>query len=93
MSAISDAVRLTEPQVTASKESDASLSLQASLAHRRERAVPRGVATATPVFAMKAENAWIQGVDGRTYIDFAGGIGTLATGHRHPGVINAVKSI
>jgi 4-aminobutyrate aminotransferase-like enzyme len=42
---------------------------------------------------MKAENAWIQGVDGRTYIDFAGGIGTLATGHRHPGVINAVKSI
>jgi 4-aminobutyrate aminotransferase/(S)-3-amino-2-methylpropionate transaminase len=50
-----------------------------------------GVATATPVFAARAENAEIWDTDGRRYIDFAGGIGVLATGHRHPRVLAAVR--
>lgn len=58
---------------------------------RRERAVPRGVSTATPIFAERAENAELWDVEGRRFIDFAGGIAVLNTGHRHPRVIAAVE--
>ena len=62
-----------------------------SLMRRRERAVPRGVGQIHPVFIERAENATIWDVEGRQYIDFAGGIAVLNTGHRHPKVIDAVK--
>jgi len=58
---------------------------------RRQLAVPKGVATATPLFAHSAENAWIEDAEGRRYLDFASGIGVLATGHRHPRVMKAVE--
>jgi 4-aminobutyrate aminotransferase/(S)-3-amino-2-methylpropionate transaminase len=58
---------------------------------RRNAAVPRGVATATPVFAARAENSEIWDVEGNRYVDFAGGIAVLNTGHRHPKVMAAVK--
>jgi 4-aminobutyrate aminotransferase/(S)-3-amino-2-methylpropionate transaminase len=54
--------------------------------------VPRGVATATQVFADRAENAEIWDVDGRRYVDFAGGIAVLNVGHRHPKVMAAVEA-
>jgi 4-aminobutyrate aminotransferase len=41
-------------------------------------------------YAEKAENATIWDKDGNEYIDFAGGIAVLNTGHRHPKVIAAV---
>ena len=63
----------------------------ASLQARRVAAIPRGVATAYPVFAERAEGSEIWDVDGRRYIDFAGGIAVLNTGHRHPKVIAAVR--
>lgn len=62
----------------------------ADLLARRAAAVPRGVATAFPVFADRAENAEIWDVEGKRYIDFAGGIAVLNTGHRHPRVMAAV---
>lgn len=62
-----------------------------SLMQRREQAVPRGVGQIHPVFIDHAENATIVDVEGRQYIDFAGGIAVLNTGHRHPRVIDAVK--
>lgn len=57
---------------------------------RREAAIPRGLASLTGVFADRAENAEIWDVEGRRYIDFAGGIAVLNTGHRHPKVMAAV---
>lgn len=60
------------------------------LAARRERAVPRGVASATQVFAARAENAELWDVEGRRFVDFAGGIAVLNVGHRHPRVVAAV---
>lgn len=60
------------------------------LTARRAAAVARGVASATPEFAVRAENAEVWDSQGRRYIDFAGGIGVLATGHRHPKVMAAV---
>ncbi len=62
------------------------------LLERRERAVPRGVANAHPLFVSRAEGARLWDVDGREYVDFAGGIGTLNLGHRHPGVVAAVHA-
>jgi len=63
----------------------------ASLQARREAAVPRGVGISHSVFTARAENADIWDVEGRRYIDFAGGIAVLNTGHRHPKVIAAVQ--
>jgi len=62
-----------------------------TLQARRTAAVARGVATAFPVFAGKAEGAEIWDVEGGRYIDFAAGIAVLNTGHRHPRVIAAAK--
>lgn len=64
----------------------------AELLARREAAVPRGVASATSIFADYAENAELWDVEGNRYIDFAGGIAVLNTGHRHPKVIAAAKA-
>ena len=58
---------------------------------RRMAAVARGVAHAHPIYAERAENGEIWDVEGRRYIDFAGGIGVMNTGHRHPKVTVAVR--
>jgi 4-aminobutyrate aminotransferase len=50
------------------------------IAALRERHVARGVAT-TPLVVARAEGARIWDVDGREYIDFAGGLGCQNTGH------------
>lgn len=60
-------------------------------ADRRAAAVPRGVASATAVYAARAENAELWDVEGKRYVDFAGGIAVLNVGHRHPKVIAAVR--
>lgn len=62
-----------------------------ALMARREAAIPRGPANATPIFAARADGAVIEDVDGNRYIDFAGGIGCLNIGHRSPRVISAIR--
>ncbi len=57
----------------------------------RARYVTPGVSTPRLVVA-QAEGARITDVDGRSFIDFAGGIGCQNTGHRHPAVVEAVKA-
>ena len=63
----------------------------AALFARREAAIPRGVGHSHQIFIVRGENAEIWDVEGRRFIDFAGGIAVLNTGHRHPAVIQAVK--
>ncbi|RRN64364.1 4-aminobutyrate--2-oxoglutarate transaminase [Caulobacter sp. 602-1] len=63
----------------------------ASLLERRRAAVSSGVASSTTVYADRAFNAEIWDVEGRRYIDFAGGIAVLNVGHRHPRVMAAVQ--
>ena len=53
------------------------------IAALRERHVARGVAT-TPLVVARAEGARIWDVDGREYVDFAGGLGCQNTGHGFP---------
>jgi 4-aminobutyrate aminotransferase len=56
----------------------------------RARYVAPGVLTPELVVA-EAEGARIIDADGRSYLDFAGGIGCQNTGHRHPAVVQAIK--
>jgi 4-aminobutyrate aminotransferase / (S)-3-amino-2-methylpropionate transaminase / 5-aminovalerate transaminase len=62
-----------------------------ALLARRAKAVPRGVPAVTPIAVAHAEGAVITDADGNRLIDFGGGIGVVNTGHRHPGVVNAVR--
>jgi 4-aminobutyrate aminotransferase/(S)-3-amino-2-methylpropionate transaminase len=68
------------------------MSTNAELVARRERAVPRGVSVAYPIHAARAENSEIWDIEGNRFIDFAGGIAVVNTGHRHPKVIAAVEA-
>jgi 4-aminobutyrate aminotransferase / (S)-3-amino-2-methylpropionate transaminase / 5-aminovalerate transaminase len=58
----------------------ATQSKSADVIKRRDRYVARGIAT-TPLVVARAEGARIWDVDGREYIDFAGGLGCQNTGH------------
>ncbi len=60
------------------------------LMERREKAVPKGVSYGAPLFAQSAEGALIKDVDGNTFIDFVGAIGTINVGHCHPKVKQAL---
>lgn len=66
------------------------MSTNVSLLDRRSRAVARGVGHATPIYVARAENSEVWDVDGKHYMDFAGGIAVLNTGHCHPKVMSAV---
>jgi len=67
------------------------MSKNAELQQRREASVARGIGHATQRYAVRALNAEIWDADGKRYIDFAGGIGVLNTGHRHPKVMAAIQ--
>jgi len=58
----------------------------------KERYVAAGAASPNEQFAGHATNAELWDADGKRMIDFAGGIGVLNIGHRHPKVIDAVKA-
>lgn len=57
----------------------------------KQRYVANGAATPTEQFVARAENAELWDEDGQRWIDFAGGIGVLNLGHRHPRIVKAVQ--
>lgn len=59
---------------------------------RRAQATPRGVGVMCDFYAVRAENATLWDANGKEYIDFAGGIAVLNTGHLHPKVKAAVSA-
>jgi 4-aminobutyrate aminotransferase/(S)-3-amino-2-methylpropionate transaminase len=63
-----------------------------ALSARRAKAVPRGLSHGTPIYVAKAEDAWLEDVDGNRYIDFAGGIGCANAGHRQEHVVEAIRA-
>ncbi|MBM6595097.1 4-aminobutyrate--2-oxoglutarate transaminase [Microvirga pudoricolor] len=67
------------------------MTTNAALLSRRNAAVVRGIGHTTPISAERALNAEIWDVEGRRYVDFAGGIAVLNTGHCHPRILAAVK--
>jgi 4-aminobutyrate aminotransferase / (S)-3-amino-2-methylpropionate transaminase / 5-aminovalerate transaminase len=62
------------------------------LLSRRAESVARGVSALTPIFAERASGASLWDIEGKRYVDFAGGIGVMNTGHAHPKVVQAVQA-
>ncbi|UCD58320.1 MAG: aminotransferase class III-fold pyridoxal phosphate-dependent enzyme [Candidatus Hydrogenedentota bacterium] len=48
----------------------------------KEKNTPQGVFNIHPIFAKEAWGETITSVDGKEYIDFTAGIGTVNVGHR-----------
>jgi 4-aminobutyrate aminotransferase / (S)-3-amino-2-methylpropionate transaminase / 5-aminovalerate transaminase len=63
-----------------------------ALVARREAATPAGAAKLTPIAIERAHGAHVTDVDGNTFVDLAGGIGTLALGHTPERVVAAVRA-
>jgi 4-aminobutyrate aminotransferase / (S)-3-amino-2-methylpropionate transaminase / 5-aminovalerate transaminase len=61
------------------------------LLDRRNRVVPRGISNNCASFVKRASGALVEDVDGNTFIDFAGAIGTVNVGHAHPKVVSALQ--
>jgi len=57
---------------------------------RRNSIVPNGMGMFSPLTIQSGSGATIMDVDGRSYIDFAGGIGVLNAGHCPKPVVDAV---
>ena len=57
---------------------------------RKAQALPRGTGTLCDWYVARAENATLWDNEGNSWIDFAGGIAVLNTGHRHPRIEQAV---
>ena len=57
----------------------------------RSKFISDGVGSTTTNYIESARGALLRDVEGREFIDFAGGIGTMNIGHCHPRVVAAVK--
>jgi 4-aminobutyrate aminotransferase/(S)-3-amino-2-methylpropionate transaminase len=57
----------------------------------RAASISAGVGLVTTKFIESAQGAILRDVDGREYIDFAGGIAVMNIGHGHPKVVSAIK--
>lgn len=61
------------------------------LLEKRKKFVPQGISNGCHAFVHKAKGALLEDIDGNTFIDFAGAIGTINVGHSHPKVVKAVQ--
>jgi len=57
----------------------------------RSKFVANGYSSGTTCYVESAKGALIRDVNGREFIDFAGGIGVMNVGHSHPKVVAAIK--
>ena len=62
-----------------------------ALAERRKSAVVNAHVSVAPIYADSAQRATISDVDGNVFLDFAGGIGALNSGHRHPVILDRIR--
>jgi glutamate-1-semialdehyde 2,1-aminomutase len=67
------------------------------LFERAERVMPYGVASSFqandpyPIYLREGRASRVWDVDGNEYVDFHGGFGTMAVGHAHPKVVEAIE--
>ncbi|MBW2031262.1 MAG: 4-aminobutyrate--2-oxoglutarate transaminase [Deltaproteobacteria bacterium] len=61
------------------------------LSELRTKVVAKGHASGTPCYVESGKGAVLTDVDGREFIDFAGGIAVMNVGHSHPKVVAAIK--
>ena len=59
---------------------------------KKEKNVPKGPFNTMQTFAAKGDGALLTDIDGNTFLDFAGAIGTLNVGHCPPRVVEALHA-
>jgi diaminobutyrate-2-oxoglutarate transaminase len=92
-------VAVTEP-VPAAGPAGPSAADRPTVAHegilRRQslrESAARTYARSLPIVPVRARGLTIEGADGRRYLDCLSGAGTLALGHNHPVVLEAIKKV
>ncbi|MGW2179249.1 diaminobutyrate--2-oxoglutarate transaminase family protein [Streptomyces sp. NPDC001732] len=80
---------VTEPAPVAAPAAHEGILRRQSL---RESAA-RTYARSLPIVPVRARGLTIEGADGRRYLDCLSGAGTLALGHNHPVVLEAIKKV
>ncbi|MEU9193672.1 diaminobutyrate--2-oxoglutarate transaminase family protein [Streptomyces hundungensis] len=80
---------VTEPATTALSGAHEGILRRQSL---RESAA-RTYARSLPIVPVRARGLTIEGADGRRYLDCLSGAGTLALGHNHPVVLEAIRKV
>ena len=68
------------------------MTTNAELQERKNKAFARGFGNIHQIYADRAENAEFWDVEGKRYVDFAGGIAVTGTGHCNPRITEAVKA-
>ncbi len=63
-----------------------------ALQQLRTQVIPTGHASGTTCYVESANGAVIRDVEGKEFIDFAGGIAVMNIGHSHPKVVAAIKA-
>lgn len=70
------------------------------LFERAQKVIPGGVnspvrackaVNSHPIFMARADAAWMQDVDGNSFVDYVGSWGAMILGHQHPRVMEAVE--
>ncbi|MBN1590652.1 MAG: aminotransferase class III-fold pyridoxal phosphate-dependent enzyme, partial [Pirellulales bacterium] len=51
-----------------------------------------GAVGGRPVFFERAEGVYLDDIDGNRYVDYVGSWGPMILGHRHPAVVEALRS-
>ncbi|MEV7402569.1 diaminobutyrate--2-oxoglutarate transaminase family protein [Streptomyces sp. NPDC091267] len=80
---------VTEPAPAAPPEAHEGILRRQAM---RESAA-RTYARSLPIVPVRARGLTIEGADGRRYLDCLSGAGTLALGHNHPVVLEAIKKV
>ncbi|MEU8674971.1 diaminobutyrate--2-oxoglutarate transaminase family protein [Streptomyces sp. NPDC048560] len=80
---------VTEPAPVASPPAHEGILRRQS---QRESAA-RTYARSLPIVPVRARGLTIEGADGRRYLDCLSGAGTLALGHNHPVVLEAIRKV
>ena len=82
---------ITHTERTATQDASSSR-MNAAWHARRLAATPRGVGVMADFFIDHAKNSEFWDIEGRRFIDFAGGIAVLNTGHAHPKIQAAIAA-
>lgn len=84
-----EGVRLAEPPATGSAETIDDLLERQRQRESSARSYPRRL----PIALVEASGSTVRDRQGRTYIDCLAGAGTLALGHHHPVVVQALRDV
>lgn len=92
--AVAPAARTQNPDDGADDATDRRRAYEGILRRQSQReSAARTYARSLPIVPVRARGLTIEGADGRRYLDCLSGAGTLALGHNHPVVLEAIRKV